>query len=140
MRCRAFACEEQFEPTYALEVKDENCPKHVPGISRDSTIIPTPSLSFQVYRMFFRMRRQHAFELKTSLERAIKREDPHSSSNGRSSRRGSNGEGLAEKEDGDECGAADGPRDKQAFSKSPSEYEMEGVRRREKLFDTQGLV
>lgn len=81
--------------------------------------------------MFFRMRRQHAFELKTSLERAIKgREDPCSSSNTRSSNRGCNGEDLAETGDGDEGGTADGVEGEQAFSKSPSEHGPEGVRRR----------
>ncbi len=81
--------------------------------------------------MFFRMRRQHAFELKTSLERAVKgREDPCSTSYIRSSNRGSTGEDLAETGDGDEGGAADGARGEQAFSKLPSKHESEGVRRR----------
>lgn len=81
--------------------------------------------------MFFRMRRQHAFELNKSLKRAIKeRDDSHPSSKNRPSGRGNNEDAPAEKRDGDDDGAADAARGEQAFVKQSFEHETEGVRRR----------
>lgn len=96
--------------------------------------------------MFFCMRRQHAFELNKSLERAIMARESTclssnsraSSSNNRPSSKGSNVGGLVGRGGGDRGGQrGDGSSvegHEQALCTSPSGYETEsGVRKREFL-------